>query len=354
LQQTRRGCGAKIKILLTAGIEKKRFMDFSQRLEVLARLQDYMLGNDESWLAAKEKAYTHNAWFIPEFIDLAVKNIADLLLNPSTLQQWAETYNFSSERQTPATIGVIMAGNIPLAGFFQFLSIFLAGHKQRIRLSAKDEVLLPHLVRKMISWNAAVEDHVSFEEMLKGCDAYAAALDNNASPQFERYFGKYPLFVYRASSSAAVLTGNEDRSQLELLADDVFRYFGRGCMNVTRLYVPRNFDFIPVIKAFDKYRYLIDHNKYKNNYDYQLALLILNKRFYMTNGCILLTENETAAAPVAMLFYSYYDNLEDVNKMAGNNRLVGIGYEPAGKAGESVKSMPSTQAVLLLQFLRDL
>lgn len=332
-------------------------MEFSQRLDLLSRLHSYMLGNDEQWQATKEKAFTHNGWFIPEFIDLAVNNIANHLLNPATLQQWADEYGFSRELQTPATVGVIIAGNIPLAGFYQFLSIFVAGHRQRIKLSPKDEVLLPHLVRKMAGWNAAVEDFVSFGDMLKGCDAYVASLDSNTSTQFERYFSKYPHFISRASSSAAVLRGDESRAQLEMLADDVFQYFGRGSMNVTRLYVPRNLDFIPVIKAFDKYRYLIDHNKYKNNYDYQLALLILNKEFYMTNGCVLLTENASASAgpaPVAMLYYSYYDSEANVKEMAamhGINRLVGNAYEPLGQAAESVKS---EQSVTGLQFLRNL
>lgn len=333
-------------------------MKFSQRLEVLTRLQAYMLSNDEQWLAAKEKAFTHNGWFILQFINLAAENVANLLLSPTTLQHWADTYGFSHEKQTPATIGVVMAGNIPLAGFYQFLTIFLAGHKQRIRLSPKDAVLLPHLIRKMTEWNAAVEEYVSFEDMLKGCDAYMASLDNKTSKEFERYFSKYPHLISRSGSSAAVLTGNESRSDLDTLADDVFQYFGRGSRNVTRLYVPRNFDFIPVIKAFDKYRYLIDHNKYINNYDYQLALLILNKQFYMTNGCVLLTENAVATAPVAMLYYSYYDSQANVKEMAshaGMNRLVGQGqgYGQAGEAAQSVKPVKSVIDANL-QFLRSL
>lgn len=330
-------------------------MEFSQRLELLERLKSYMLSNDEQWQAAKQKAFTHNGWFMPAFINLAVNNIAGHLLNPSTLQQWGDEYGFVNERALPATIGVIMAGNIPLAGFYQFLSIFLAGHKQRIKLSPKDEVLLPHLVRKMISWNAAVEEYVLFSDMLKGCDAYMASLDSNTSQQFEKYFSKYPHFISRAGSSAAVLTGDESKAELELLTDDVFEYFGRGSMNVTRLFVPRNFDFIPVIKSFDKYQPLIDQNKYKNNYDYQLALLILNKEFYMTNGCILLTENTGATVPVAMLYYSYYDDVANVREMAaqqGVKRVAGKGYEPWGEAEKSVLS--GAEFAEGLQFLRSL
>lgn len=330
-------------------------MEFPQRLELLARLRTYLLGNDASWQEAKQKAFTHNAWFIPQFIDTAVNNISEILLNPLRLQQWDEEYGFGRVRQQPASVGVIMAGNIPLAGFYQFLTVFAAGHRQRIRLSPKDEVLMRHMVRQMAAWDPEFEEYVSFSEMLKGCDAYIASLEHNTSSQFEVYFSRYPNYMTRSGTSAAVLTGNESRTQLETLAGDVFEYFGRGALNVTRLYVPRNFDFIPLIKSFDHYRFLIDHNKYKNNYDYQLSLLILNKAFYMTNGCILLTENASAAAPVAMLHYSYYDTAADVNRMAHEeriNRLVGMGYQAEGQAGQSV-AYPGLDAGLL-QFLRDL
>ena len=142
-------------------------MQLSQRLELLVRLQAYMLGNDEQWQAAKEKAYMKNGWFIPQFIELAAKNIATHLLSRNILQQLVARYNIPNER-SPLTVGIVMPGNIPMAGFYDFLCTFLAGHKQRIKLSSTDDVLLKHIVEQMGRWNAAVHELVLFDEMLKG------------------------------------------------------------------------------------------------------------------------------------------------------------------------------------------
>ena len=201
-----------------------------------------------------------------------------------------------------------MPGNIPMAGFYDFLCIFLSGHRQRIITSPVDEVLIKHLVQLMAGWDAEVNALVQFDEMLKGCDAYLVT-QTRATEAMAKYFRKYPHIIHRNGSAVAVLTGHETRQQLELLADDVFHYFGQGCLNVTKLYVPREYDFIPLLRVFDKYAYLIDYNKYKNNYDYQLALLILNKRFYMTNGCVLLTEDISVRSAVARLHFEYYPRL---------------------------------------------
>lgn len=328
-------------------------MQLGQRMDLLTRLKEHLLSSDLQWQSAKEKAYVHNAWFIPAFIDLAVQNIADKLLNKTQLQEWADNYDLSSVQAGSKTAGLVLPGNIPLGGFRHFVSIFLTGYKQRIRLSAKDDVLFRHIVRQMASWEPAVMEYISFEEMLKGCDAYVATVDEKTSRQFEQYFSKYPAFIFRLQRSAALVSGNESRAQLELLADDAFQYFGQGCLNVSKLYVPRRYDFIPLLKAFEKYNHLIDHNKYKNNYDYQLALLILNKEFYMTNGGILLTEGAASSSPIARLNYEYYDDFKDISNRNTEQNMTGEGYRPFGQAGQSVAcgERPGTD---LLQFLRSL
>lgn len=311
-------------------------MSLAKRLAMLARLRDYMLGNDPQWEAAKEKAYRHNSWFIPSFIDLAVEHIT-AFLEPSQLERWLSKYSLPDKQVSPKTIGLVLPGNIPLEGFYDFASVYLSGHRLRIKLSAKDDVLLRHLVNHaMQSWDPTVAGHISFEDMLRGCDAYLAT---DTGP-LAQYLNKYPALLRAPFRSAAVITGNETAEDLELLADDVFQYFGQGCLNVNKLYVPRHFDFIPLLKAFEKYRFLIDHNKYKNNYDYQLALLILNKEFYMTNGCILLTEEASKPSPVARLNYEYYDGKPDVLKVnqphVSGNTLKGKDYGALGTAGQSV------------------
>jgi hypothetical protein len=199
-----------------------------------------------------------------------------------------------------------MAGNIPLVGFHDFLCAFISGHRQTIKPSSKDEVLIRHLVEHLCTLDASVKDLVSFSEMLKGCDAYIATGSNNSARYFDYYFSKYPHIIRRNRTSVAVLSGKESNEELEKLADDVYQYFGLGCRNVTKIYVPEQYDFLPLLEAFRKYNHLIDHHKYKNNYDYQLAVLILNKKFYMTNGSIILLEEAGIFSPISQLNYEYY------------------------------------------------
>jgi hypothetical protein len=329
-------------------------MQLAQRLDLLVQLQAYMLGNNAQWQAVKEKAYQKNGWFIPQFIELSIKNIATHLLSRNILQQLVSRFNIPNER-SPLTIGIVMPGNIPLAGFYDFLCAFLAGHRQRIKLSPNDDVLLKHLVDQLAAWNAEVRELVMFDEMLKGCDAYLTT-DNKNTEALKRYFSKYPHIIHRTGSAVAILFGQETRQQLELLADDVFQYFGQGCLNITKLYVPQQYDFIPLLKIFEKYGFLIDHNKYKNNYDYQLALLILNKEFYMTNGSILLTESASVASPVARLHFEYYTDEKSVIDSLADPGLAqviaGTHQAPFGRAQQSVVCDQGGAATL--QFLLEL
>lgn len=317
----------------------------------MAGLRAYMVGNDPGWEAAKDKAFRHNGWFIPAYIDLAISNIANLL-EPDNLRQWVTEYDIPDTLPTPKTIGVVMPGNLPMAGLYDLICVYLSGHHQRIKLSPKDDVLIKHLVTHPLkALDPSVANTISFEEMLRGCDAYLAT----DAGSLASYLGKYPGILRTSQRRSAVLTGDESSAELELLADDVFFYFGQGSLNVNKLYVPRHFDFIPLLKAFDKYAYLADLNKYKNNYDYQLALLILNKEFYMTNGSILLSESAAGASPMARLHYEYYDGEPPAvsgnhGKVAGK-RLESKGYEPLGQSAKSVIA-EHIIGIDTLQFLR--
>jgi hypothetical protein len=164
----------------------------------------------------------------------------------------------------------------------------------------------------MIEWNEEVKELVQFADMLQGCDAYIATGSNNSSRYFEYYFGKYPHIIRRNRTSVAILTGKETNQDLEKLADDVYQYFGLGCRNVTKIYVPFNYDFLLLLTIFKKYNYLADHHKYKNNYDYNLAVQILNKKYYMTNDSILLIEDRSLFSPISQLNYEFYSNKKDL------------------------------------------
>jgi hypothetical protein len=281
-------------------------MNLQQRIDLLSRLGEYIQSDNIEWQEAKEKASRENGWFIAEFIELSVKNIATTYLQKEALIKWANHYQLPGITPDPKIVGIVMAGNIPLVGFHDFLCVFISGHIAHIKASSKDETLIKHLVSVMMKWNNEIEDLVIFSTMLKGCDAYIATGSNNSAGYFEYYFAKYPHIIRRNRTSVAVLTGKETNEDLDKLADDVYLYFGLGCRNVTKLYVPEGYDFIPLLNAFRKYNYLADHHKYKNNYDYNLAILLLNKKFYMSNESLLLSEDSSLFSPISQLNYEFY------------------------------------------------
>jgi hypothetical protein len=297
-------------------------MNLSQRKELLERLGDYMQSEDEHWQQVKHKAYLENHWFIPEFTELSVNNIAKNFLQPHELEKLIAQYQIPGENLLPKKVGIVMAGNIPLVGFHDLLCVFLSGHIAVIKPSSKDEVLIRHLVKKMVEWDGQVEQLIIVREMIKNCDAYIATGSNNSSRYFEYYFGKYPSIIRKNRTSIAILTGTENNEDLEKLADDVYQYFGLGCRNVTKIFVPENYDFIPLLSAFKKYDHLSDHHKYKNNYDYNLAIHILNKQYYMTNGSILLIQNESPFSPISQLHYEYYTDENEARKKLQNDQNI--------------------------------
>lgn len=284
-------------------------MTLPERIDLMTELGKYLQSNAEEWILVKQKAYEKNSWFTPEFIQLACKNICENFLEKEQLIKWKNHYHLDDNVQ-PKNVGIVMAGNIPMAGFHDFLCIFISGHKQTIKFSSKDNVLLKHLIQKLYEWEPECIMLISFAEILKGCDAYIATGSNNSARYFEYYFGKYPSIIRRNRTSVAILEGDEDVNSLSLLADDVHQYFGFGCRNVTKIFVPEKYDFVPMLTAFKKYSYFADHPKYKNNYDYHLALQIMNNLYYMTNGSILLIESEQLFSPISQLNYAFYDDVE--------------------------------------------
>ena len=286
-------------------------MNLAERFTLLGSLRKYLEEDSKELKAIKQKAFEKNKWFVEEFIDLSVSNICRFFLDPNKLTDWIDHYHIDDNIQ-PQKIGIVMAGNIPLVGFHDFLSVFISGHHQIIKLSEKDDVLLTHIIHKLSEWNSEVSDVVKISPLLKDCDAYIATGSNNSSRYFQYYFGKYPSVIRKNKTSVALLSGKETLGQLTALADDVYTYFGLGCRNVTQLYVPESYDFVMLLNAFKKYNYLSDFTKYRNNYDYNLALLIMNNKFYMSNDSIILVENEAVFSPVSELHYCFYKNVKEV------------------------------------------
>lgn len=331
-------------------------MNLQKRIEILQQLQKYLLDNDDEWQQVKTKASYHNGWFTGDFIDLAVQNICTQFLQKEKLEQWATHYHLD-DNIGGKNIGIVMAGNIPLAGFHDLLCVFISGHRQTIKLSSKDDILLKHLVEKMIAWEPSLAANISFAEMLKGCDAYIATGSNNSARYFDQYFSKYPNIIRRNRTAVAILEGNETAEELALLADDVHQYFGLGCRNITHLYVPAGYDFVPLLRAFDRYKYFADHHKFKNNYDYQLSIALLNNIFYMTNGSALLLENDAIFSAISQLNYSFYEDKNKVTELLKGNEdiqcICGHWGIPFGQA-QCPSLMDYADGIDTMQFLLTL
>ena len=295
-------------------------MNLQERIKLLVKLGEYLQADGPEWQEAKENAERQNGWFTQSFIELAVANIVNNYLDGAKLEAFAGAYNIPPAQLSPKSIGLVMAGNIPLVGFHDWLCIFLSGHQARIKPSTKDTLLISHIIATLAGWNPEVNTQTLFAEMLKGCDAYIATGSNHSARYFDYYFSKYPHIIRRNRTSVAILTGHETPAELGLLADDANLYYGLGCRNVTKIWVPQQYDFVPLLEAFKKYIDFADHNKYKNNYDYQLAILLLNNKYYMTNGAILLVENEAVFSAISQLHYSYYsgDSAEILASLQNN------------------------------------
>lgn len=311
-------------------------MNLQERIELLARLGAYMGSNDPNWEAARRKAYVENNWFTEDFIRLAADNIRHSYLQRPALERMARRYAIPDTQAAPKKVGLVLAGNIPMVGFHDLLCTFLAGHRAMVKISSKDAVLLPHLIGRAIAWVPEAAEWLVPSERLTGCDAYIATGSDNTARYFEHYFGAYPHIIRKNRTSVALLDGSESSEELEKLADDICQYFGLGCRNVTQVWVPEGYDFKPLLTALDKYKALEHHNKFRNNYDYQLAMHILNNQFYMTNGTVLLAENPSPFAAISQVHYqSYTDRAAAENALrerADIQCIVGHGHTAFGGA----------------------
>jgi hypothetical protein len=228
-----------------------------------------------------------------------------------------------------------MAGNIPYVGLHDLVCILLSGLKQRVKVSSKDTALTPGLIEELHKIEPATKHFLVKDEMLKGCDAYIATGTDNSARYFEYYFSKYPHIIRKNRTSVAILDGSETAKELDMLADDIQLYFGLGCRNITQLFVPLGYDFLPLLNALRKYDHYREHDKYKNNFDYQLTIAIMNNQYYMTNDSIVLMENESPFSPISQVHYQYYRNSQEVLNGLDKEKVqcvVGHGCIPFGNA----------------------
>lgn len=288
-------------------------MNLVERLGVLAQLGAHLKENDEYLEAVMHRTAYENPWFTIENQQAAIAAIANEMLDLEKLQRWTAPY-FIPDEPERKIVGLVLAGNIPLVGFHDVLCVFVSGHIAQIKLSDKDIYLLPYLLKLLEQFDARTSAYFQIVENLKDFDATIATGSNNSSRYFEAYFGHVPHIIRKNRNAVAVLTGEETPEELSALGEDIFQYFGLGCRNVSKLYVPRGYDFQPLMDALYEFRKIAMHSKYKNNFDYNYSLYILNRQAHIANDSILLLEDPSFQSRIATVHYEYYDNLEKVTQ----------------------------------------
>lgn len=286
-----------------------------ERIGALAQLGQYMLANGPELQVVVERTFRSNPWFTPDNQLAAMQAIARQFLDRSHLEKWLSAYPVPDKPVAqPAKVALILAGNLPLVGFHDWLCIFATGLKAQVKLSEKDPLLLPHLLEVLGRVYPPAAESVEWVERLAGFDAVIATGSNNSARYFDYYFGKYPHIIRKNRNAVAVLTGEESEAEMRLLGKDIFQYFGMGCRNVSKVYVPKGYDFELLLETLHEFREIVLHHKYKHNYDYNYALYLINRVPFKMNGCLLLTESDAIPSRIASLNYAYYEHPEELEQ----------------------------------------
>jgi len=284
-----------------------------------------------------DNQHNHNQWFTPENVRRAVTAIAEELTEENLIR-WTSAYPGLNEQIKPLRVGVIMAGNIPLAGFHDFLSVLISGNNLIAKTSSKDYELIVYISNILCSINTEFRKRIEFTEgTLTNFDVVIATGSDNSSRYFEYYFGKYPNIIRKNRNSIAIIEGNETDDELTNLGTDIFSYFGLGCRNVSKVYFPKGYDFISMVRHWDTFSGVINHTKYANNYDFNKAVYLVNKEVFYDTGHLLLKEDSKISSPVSVLHYEYYESENAVKQQTELLKekiqcVVGIHYIPFGKA----------------------
>ncbi len=255
-----------------------------------------------------KRAKEYNGWFTDDNVLFSLENWAKSL-SIENLSKWTSTYTF--QEKADKKIAIIMAGNIPLVGFHDFLAVLISGKNVLVKLSSNDKHFLPLIAKYLEHIEPEFKGKISFtDKELVDFDAIIATGSDNTARYFEYYFGKYPSIIRKNRNSVAILTGNETEEELDAFGEDIFRYFGLGCRNVSKIFVPTDYDFDNLFKAIFKYGDIINYNKYQNNYDYNKAVYLMSLFKLQENGFLMLKEDPSYSSPIATLFYEYYTSEE--------------------------------------------
>ncbi|OXA86432.1 acyl-CoA reductase [Flavobacterium hercynium] len=275
-----------------------------------------VLGNDlffDDFIKLIQLSQSHNGWYTPEQVYFAIQSWANALTEEN-IDKWLSAYGADfAVNKKERTVALILAGNIPLVGFHDFLSVLITGNKTLIKTSSNDQHLLPFLAKYLIFADESLKDKITFVEgKLENFDTVIATGSNNTARYFEYYFKDKPSIIRKNRNSAAILNGKETHEELEALGEDIFRYFGLGCRNVSKLFVPKGYTFDAFFQAIFKYQDVIHYEKYANNYDYNKAVFLMSNFKLLDNGFLTLKEDSSYASPISSVFYEFYDNIDEL------------------------------------------
>lgn len=317
-------------------------MTLSNRIELLSLLGRHLLKFEDRLEQTILQTYYQNRWFTQENTRKSIEAIARQFLDKEKLIQWTNAYQIKEE-VVAKRVGLVMAGNIPLVGFHDWLAVFITGHSSKIKLSDKDKLLLPYFIDFLVDLEPQLKDYFEVCDFLKEFEMVIATGSDNSARYFEAYFGKYPHIIRRNRTSVAILNGKESKEELLALGDDLFSYFGLGCRNVSKIYVPEGYDFNFLMETLHEFKEIVLHDKYKNNFDYNFSLLILNRIKHYSNGCVLMHEAESLHSRIASLHFEYYqseddlmakitDKQEEIQCIVSNSKIGAHSVTPFGEA----------------------
>ncbi|WP_159475373.1 acyl-CoA reductase [Chryseobacterium sp. 18068] len=282
--------------------------------EFLAKNSEYYNENDVEFQQVLKKSEIENPWFTADNQKFALTQWSDLLTQ-GNINEWLQNYSPSKTRKK---VGLILAGNIPLVGLHDVISVILSNHIPLIKLSSKDKTMLPFLLKKWKEFSEETID-IEFVERLENFDAVIATGSNNTARYLEYYFKNHLSIIRKNRTSIAVLKGDETEEELKLLAHDIFQYFGLGCRNVTRIFIPQDFVIDRLFESFIDFKEIINHNKYANNYDYNRAVYLLNQDKFWDNNFVMLKEDAQLFSPLSVINFSRYSSLDEVKDFIAEN-----------------------------------
>ena len=312
-------------------------MNIERRITAFAALGDFVLKNPVSLQEIVNKTFIYNTWFTIDNINQALQNIAIEFLNKEKLENWISGYGSKITTHDTKTIAIVAAGNIPMVAFHDILCVLISGNKLQLKLSEKDQYLLPFLLEQLIVIEPDFKELISIQFKLEKFDAIIATGSNNTAKHFAYYFGKYKNIIRRNRNSVAILTGEETKEDIENLGHDIFDYFGLGCRNVSKIFVPEKYDLYSLKDGLTKHIGVNQHNQYMNNLDYQRTLYLMNQTPLIDIDFINIVENNSLHSPISCLHVERYKTLEDVKKNIAEQTeniqcVVGKGYLEFGKS----------------------